>query len=96
MDSIEIEGKMAENNNKDHARHIYYIQRLFNIITEESSDLVIEQGSCNKILKLTEEVSCFSFDYTICNFMIHMFFYECRPIVNCLHQSSEADNSFQE
>ena len=28
----------------------------------------------SKILKLTERVSCFSFDYKICNFIIHLFF----------------------
>ena len=34
----------------------------------------IELRSCHKILKLTEGVSCFPFDYTICNFIINLFF----------------------
>ena len=46
-----------------------------------------------------EGVSCFPFDYTICNFTINLFFYECMPSVNSImftDQSSEADDSFQE
>ena len=35
-----MEGKMVDNTNKDHTRSIQYKQGLFEIITEESSELV--------------------------------------------------------
>ena len=50
-----------DNTNKDHTRNIQYKQGLYKIITEESSELVIEQRSCHKSLNIKEGGKLLSF-----------------------------------
>ena len=70
-----------------------YKQGLYKIITEttEAGEL---SKDCHKSLSIKEEVSYFSFDWSMCKFITDLFFSECRPSVDRLF-TSETDNSFQ-